>query len=227
MALLALFDVDGTLLLDDDPIAGEAFLGALRDCYPVDPTPDAVLRTDHPGQTAPRIARLVLRNEGLADAAIDEHLAEWCRRFAARYVTLLAGAGTDWHAPAGAAESLSRLAEAGVRLALLTGNPEPMARARMQRLGLDQFFPEGQGAFGCDAEERVELLGISRARAGDWPAEQTAEVGDTPRDVETAHAAGVRSVAVRSLRSRADLSAADAVCDDLEAVADVLVAWNR
>jgi phosphoglycolate phosphatase len=227
MVLLALFDVDGTLLLDDDPIAGEAFLGALRDCYPVDPPPDAVLRTDHPGQTAPRIARLVLRNEGLADAAIDEHLAEWCRRFAARYVTLLAGADTDWHAPAGAAESLSRLTEAGVRLALLTGNPEPMARARMQRLGLDQFFPEGQGAFGCDAEERVELLAISRARAGDWPAAQTAEIGDTPRDVETAHAAGVWSVAVRSSRSRANLSAADAVCDDLEAVADVLVAWNR
>jgi phosphoglycolate phosphatase len=228
MALLALFDVDGTLLLNDDPVAGEAFVGALRDVYPVEPPPDAVARTDHAGQTAPRIARLVLHDEGLLDEAIDEHLGEWCLRFAARYVTLLAAADTSgWQAPDRAAESLTRLEGEGVQLALLTGNPEPMARARMQRLGLERFFPEGSGAFGCDAEDRVELLAVARARAGNWPAERTAEIGDTPRDVETAHAAGVLSVAVRSPRSEREFPGADAVCDDLAAVADVLLAWNR
>ena len=39
MALLALVDIDGTLLLSDDPVAGEAFGGALRDCYPVEVMP--------------------------------------------------------------------------------------------------------------------------------------------------------------------------------------------
>ena len=86
MTLLALVDVDGTLLLSDDPVAGEAFTGALRDCYPVEPPPDAVARTDHPGQTAQRIARLVLRNETLAEEQIDEHLKAWCARFGERYV---------------------------------------------------------------------------------------------------------------------------------------------
>jgi phosphoglycolate phosphatase len=228
MALLALVDVDGTLLLSDDPVAGEAFGGALHDCYPVEPSPDAVARTDHPGQTAQRIARLVLRNEGLADDQIDEHLNAWCARFAERYVELLAEADTSrWQAAPGAAEALSRLQGGGVRLALLTGNPEPMARARMERLGLDTFFPKGQGAFGCDAEERVELLAIARERAGDWPAEGTVEIGDTPRDVESAHAAGVRAIHVRSSRFRDDLPEADAVCDSLGASADLLLAWNR
>ena len=130
----------------------------------------------------------MLRNEGLADDAIDEHLAAWCARFGKRYAELLAGADTSrWQAAPGAAEALSRIEEGGIQLALLTGNPEPMARARMERLGLAGFFPTGQGAFGCDAEERVELLAIARRRAGDWPAERTVEIGDTPRDVESAH----------------------------------------
>ena len=228
MALLALVDIDGTLLLSDDPVAGKAFAGALRDCYPVEPPPDAVARTDHPGQTAPRIARMVLRNEGLADETIDEHLEAWCTRFAERYVALLAEAETShWQAAPGAAEALSRLQEGSVRLALLTGNPEPMARARMDRLGLATFFPAGQGAFGCDAEERVELIAIARERAGDWPAERTTEIGDTCRDVRTAHAAGVRSVVVRSARVQGEFRSADAVCDDLAAGADLLLAWNR
>jgi phosphoglycolate phosphatase len=228
MALLALVDIDGTLLLSDDPVAGEAFGDALRDCYPVEPPPDAVRRTDHAGQTAQRIARLVLRNEGLADEQIDEHLSAWCARFAERYVALLAEAdASHWQAAPGAAEALSRLREGGVRLALLTGNPEPMARARMERLGLAAFFPQGQGGFGCDAEERVELLAIARERAGDWPAERTVEIGDTPRDVESAHAAGVRAIHVSSPRSRGEFPGADAVCDSLGAVADLLLAWNR
>jgi len=228
MALLALVDVDGTLLLSDDLVAGEAFGSALRDCYPVEPPPDAVARTDHPGQTAQRIARLVLRNEGLADARVDKHLKAWCARFAERYVELLAEADTSrWQAAPGAAEALTRLQEGGVRLALLTGNPEAMARARMERLGLAAFFPQGQGAFGCDAEDRVELLAIARERAGDWPAGRTVEIGDTPRDVESAHAAGVRAIHVRSPRSRDEFSGADAVCDSLGAVADLLLAWNR
>jgi len=228
MALLALFDVDGTLLLSDDPVAGEAFNAALRDVYPVDPAPDAVAHVDHPGQTAPRIARLVLRAEGLGDEAIDEGLGAWCGRFAERYVALLAKADTSgWVAPPYAAGALERLEDGGVLLALLTGNPEPMARARMERLGLGGFFSDGQGAFGCDAEDRVELLAIARERAGDWPAERTAEIGDTCRDVRTAHAAGVKSVVVRSPRVHGEFRGADAVCDDLAAVAELLLAWSR
>ena len=57
--------------------------------------------------------------------------------FAKRYLELLSDADTsDWQAASGAEESLARLQAAGQRLALLTGNPEPVARARLERLGL-------------------------------------------------------------------------------------------
>jgi phosphoglycolate phosphatase-like HAD superfamily hydrolase len=213
--LLALFDVDGTLLVGGDPLSNAAFLPALREVYAVNPPQDAVSLVDHPGQTSQRIAREVLRAEGLPDETIDDGLAAWCALYADRYVQLLADAtATQWQAAPHAEQALRRLAEAEIQLALLTGNPEPMARARMARLGLDAFFPEGQGAFGCDAEERTELIGIARERAGGHPLERTVAVGDTPRDVSGAHAAGIRAVSVKP-------------GDDLNEAADTLLAWNR
>ena len=214
MALLALFDVDGTLFLTDDPLASEALLATLRELYPVDPPGDAVERIDHAGQTAKRIARLVLRSEGLDDSHIDASLDECCTRFGARYVELLnARQPGNWQAAPGAAEALARLADAGIRLALLTGNPKPMARARMTRLGLERFFLPGQGAFGCDGEERARLIELARRRAGDWPEELTVEIGDTPRDARTARDAGIRSIVVGAGRS-------------LSEAAEQLLSWN-
>jgi phosphoglycolate phosphatase len=160
--------------------------------------------------------RLLLRDIGLADAAIDEGLGRWCEVHAKRYLELLASRSTDhWEAAPSAADILEQLRREH-RLALLTGNPEPMARARMERLGLAQFFAEGQGAFGCDAEERAELIGIARLRAGDWPAQRTVLVGDTPKDVAGAHAAGVASIAVTTGRfGRDELAEAEGVIDAL------------
>ena len=197
MPLLVLLDVDGTLFLTHDPLAGLALRETLGAVYNVELPAEAIEHVDHAGQTSLSIARLVLRDAGLPDEEITPRLHVWCPGFASRYCELLAGADTSgWQAAAGAEASLERLAEAGHRLALLTGNPEPMARARMARLGLGRLFPPGHGAFGCDAESRTELIRIARSRAGDWPQEATVEIGDTPRDASSSAAAGIRSILV-------------------------------
>jgi len=191
--LLVLFDVDGTLFLTHDPLAGRALRESLSERFRVELPEDALERVDHEGQTSLRIGRLVLRDAGL-DAP---ELGPWCAEFAKRYLELLSDADTsDWQAASGAEESLARLQAAGQRLALLTGNPEPVARARLERLGLGRFFPAGQGAYGCEAESRAELIALARARAGDWPADRTVEVGDTAVDVSSARDAGIRSLRV-------------------------------
>lgn len=191
--LLVLFDVDGTLFLTHDPLAGRALRETLSERFRVELPEDALERVDHEGQTSLRIGRLVLRDAGL-DAP---ELGPWCAEFAKRYLELLSDADTsDWQAASGAEESLARLQAAGQRLALLTGNPEPVARARLERLGLGRFFPAGQGAYGCEAESRAELIALARARAGDWPADRTVEVGDTAVDVSSARDAGIRSLRV-------------------------------
>jgi phosphoglycolate phosphatase len=160
--------------------------------------------------------RLLLRSLGLTEAAIDDGLRRWCGAHAKRYLELLASRPTDhWQAAPRAAEILTELSR-DHRLALLTGNPESMARARMDRLGLGLFFPEGQGAFGCDAEDRTELIGIARRRAGGWPMERTVLVGDTPKDIAGAHAAGITAFAVTTGRfGRDELGDAEHVLDAL------------
>ena len=168
---------------------------------------------DVPGDTAPAHTRRAMRAAGLTDEEIDAGLDRWCERFSARYVELLADADTGhWTAAPGAKEVLAGIENR----ALLTGNPEAVARARMKRLGLDSFFPDGQGAFGCEQEDRVKLFALARERAGGWPPERTVEVGDTPLDVSSSLAAGCRCVAVTTGRyGREELSGADAVIGDL------------
>jgi phosphoglycolate phosphatase len=195
--LLVLFDVDGTLFLTHDPLAGAALRETLEELFDVRLPEDAIERFDHVGQTSLRIGRLVLEAAGVDTASIDAGLAQWCPRFAERYTRLLADADTTgWRAAPDAEHALEQLTAAGHRLALLTGNPEPMARARMERLGLARYFAPGQGAFGCDAESRADLIDVARARAGGWPAEATVEVGDTARDASSARDAGIRSILV-------------------------------
>jgi phosphoglycolate phosphatase len=195
--LLLLFDVDGTLFVTDDPLVGRALRETLRERFQVELPEDALERVDHEGQTALRIGRLVLREAGLDDREIDAGLEPWCAELSRRYLELLRDADTSaWAVGLGAEEALAQLAEAGHRLAVLTGNPEPVARARLDRLGLARFFAAGQGAFGCESESRAELIALARARAGDWPPDKTLEVGDTAVDVSTAREAGIRSLLV-------------------------------
>lgn len=205
--LLVLFDVDKTLFMTSDPLMGQATIDAVETVWGLKLPRDAIRSVDHPGQTAMRITREILRADGLADGEIDPHLARWCSEASKRYLQLLAHADTSrWAAAEGAADALRRVEHR----ALLTGNPEPVARARMERIGLAEFFPPGQGAFGCESEDRAELIAIARRKAGDWPAERTVAVGDTEIDV-----AGARMAGIRVIGFGAGLDDADAVIESM------------
>jgi len=212
---LVLFDVDGTLLLTHDEVYVDANRLALTEVYGAAPE-----GPDIPGDTATAHTRRALGAAGFSSEDIDAGLARWCETFAAHYVRMLAAAdASHWELGPGAHEALAAIEHP----ALLTGNPPAVAHARMQRLGLATYFPPGQGAFGCERENRVELFALARERAGDWPAEQTVAVGDTPLDVSSAHAAGCRCVGVTTGRyGREELDAADVVIADLTHLAVAL-----
>ncbi|MEP7334828.1 MAG: HAD hydrolase-like protein [Actinomycetota bacterium] len=208
-----LFDVDGTLFLTPDGLYLDALVESVREVWAHELTEQSFARAEHrPGETAMQGLRDLLLGEGLERAAIDAGLARWCSVFSERYVPLLERTPTPhWRAAPGAAETLDELAPTH-ELALLTGNPEPVARARMRRLALDRFFAPGTGAFGCESEDRTDLVVLARRRAGDPPLSEIVLVGDTPRDVEGAHAAGIRAIAVATGEyGKAELSAADDV----------------
>jgi phosphoglycolate phosphatase-like HAD superfamily hydrolase len=228
--LLVLLDVDGTLLLAHDPLVARSALDAAREAYGVELADDAFDRTDHAGRTALAIGRMLLRSAGLEDGEIEPRLGSWCALHARRYLELLADADTSgWRTSPGTREALEALAPSA-RLALLTGNPEPVARARMERLGLARFFPAGQGAFGCESESRPDLIRRARERAGTqgrpWPSEATVAVGDTRVDVDAARAAGVMVVAVAPAGESAP-AGADARISSLRSLPAALAALSR
>jgi phosphoglycolate phosphatase-like HAD superfamily hydrolase len=87
----------------------------------------------------------------------------------------------------------------GVALGLGTGNIEAGARIKLTPARLSERF--AFGGFGCDAEDRAELLeaGARRGAAALGAARARCRVviiGDTPLDVAAAHAIGAECLAV-------------------------------
>ncbi len=205
MGKLLLFDVDGTLVL-----SGGAGLRGMDRAF------DAVFGVKHALQGVPLAGRTdpAILADALARAGIRERDGERAR-FRDVYFSMLedemakpAPPGSDDPARPrhfkgvlpGVRDTLDALAARDdVWLALLTGNFPRGAEIKLAHFGLWDYFR--CGAFGDDAAERWELVGVavSRARAcgcPEIPASDIWVIGDTPLDVAAARTAGVRSLAV-------------------------------
>ena len=221
--VLVLFDIDGTLLLGTPEAHTTALADAAQDVYGVPATADDVLAIAPAGRTDREIARLVLRRHGVADEVIAEGLAAWVARASALYPALEPLLRPARPAP-GAAQALADLAADGAALALLTGNLEPIAHAKMGAAGLGRWFARGHGAFGSDHDRRDALVPIAVARQGG--ADDVVVVGDTPRDIACARAGAARCVAVTTgLYDAAALADADAVAGGLPEAAAIIRGW--
>ena len=101
----------------------------------------------------------------------------------------------------GVTELLPRLLSDGYLLGLVTGNLEAAAHIKLHRARLNRFF--SFGGYGSDSPDRAEVTRVALRRACvvyGAPIEpaQAIVVGDTPHDVEAAHAAGLECVGVAS-----------------------------
>lgn len=197
--MLLLFDIDGTLLRAASGAHRHALHDALLEVHRIDA--DAVGKTLAPaGRTDGEIARAILLGAGVSAERIDERIDAVREACCRAYARLCPPDLSDKLVP-GIAGLLNWLAErADVKLALVTGNYEPVARLKLKRAGIGHHFGSGQGAFGSDAEDRVALPPIARRRAGAngiaHARETTIVIGDTPRDIACARGDGVRCLAV-------------------------------
>jgi phosphoglycolate phosphatase len=192
--VLLLFDVDGTLLLKATAAHAEAVHEALREVYGIGDL--SAVRVEAAGRTDYEIARAICLQLGVTAERFDAGRQEFRIACVAAYARLCPEDLSEFVAP-GVTDVLEALAARdGTRLALLTGNLEPIARLKIGRAGLGHFFEPGQGGFGSDHEDRTELPAIARRRAGHYPRSKTVIIGDTPRDIACARADGVRCIAV-------------------------------
>jgi phosphoglycolate phosphatase-like HAD superfamily hydrolase len=215
---LLLFDVDGTLVWKATSAHRESLHGALREVHEIDAT--RIKTTLSPaGRTDGEIARAILLAAGVSATRIDERALDVREVCCREYARLCPDDLSPFVLP-GVVELLAWLGSVdGVRLALVTGNYEPVARLKLARAGIGRSFEARQGAFGSDAEDRAALPAIARRRAGTrgapFPRERTIVIGDTPRDIACARADGLRCFAVASGPFEAsDLRDADAVLAD-------------
>jgi phosphoglycolate phosphatase-like HAD superfamily hydrolase len=122
----------------------------------------------------------------------------------------------------GIVSTLTGLIEDGVLCGLVTGNVEAAAHIKLSRAGLNRFF--SFGGYGSDSRSRTELTRRALQRAemvsGDTVDISSAvAIGDTPRDVEAGHGAGIRVVGVATGSYSVDQlseAGADWAVDDLQ-----------
>ena len=220
--LLVLWDIDGTLV-DGAGHGRHAFDDAYRAVMGGEPPG----RVEMAGRTDRMIAMSMLDGD---DTSLTPMLTELERALAEREDRIRA----EGRALPRAEAALEALAgRAATVQSLLTGNLASNAALKLGAFGLERWLDLEVGGYGSDPHERrSDLVAVARDRAASKysPAVDTVLVGDTPLDVDAAHEAGARAVAVASgpygveeLRA----AGADDVLEDLGDTERVLAAVTR
>lgn len=188
-----LFDIDGTLLL-----SGGAGRRAIDRAFETaHGRPDATAHFHFGGMTDPAIIREGLRTIGVTPT--PQHIDQLLEL----YLTYLADElprSTEYQVMPGVEGLLEQLRGLpDLAIGLGTGNLKRGALLKLARGGLEHHF--GFGGFACDAEAREVLVEAGAQRgAAQLKLERhqcrVVVIGDTPRDVEAAHAIQARCVGV-------------------------------
>lgn len=185
-AALVVFDLDGTLIDSARDLAGalNETLGRLRPGTPALALEDVRSMI---GDGARKLVERGLRAAGLSEAP-PEALAVFFDCYRARLLD-------ETRLYPGVRETLEALASR--HLAVLTNKPGDFSRAILEGLGVAGFFRRVYGG-GDLPRKKPDPVGLQRllAEAGAEPG-AAVMVGDSPIDVRTGRAAGVRTIGAR------------------------------
>lgn len=195
MEKLVLFDIDGTITkkITKTSLHSIAFSEAIKKVFDV----DCDIHTITPdGKTDQQIIIEVLVQKGIEKERVREKMDDITKEMVAVFER---GINTEEMAiQRGVKDLLDELDRNNMLSGLLTGNLEPIAMAKMKRIGLDGYFK--LGGFGSDDEVRSNLIKIAIDRAknkfGFNYNNNVFVVGDTPLDIKAGKEAGIKTIGV-------------------------------
>ncbi|MGC9517302.1 MAG: HAD family hydrolase [Methanomicrobiales archaeon] len=197
--ILALFDIDGTLVRGAR-CHYQAFVHSVKKYYGMR---EDISGINYAGKTDPQILREVLELGGINGDLIQKNFQK-CLDYMTRYY--LANVHLEnVKVLDGVQNILNILKNEEVLMGLTTGNLEPIAYAKLNRAGLDGYFPFG--GFGSDYAERYLLVkkAIQTARSKfNYKMNNIFVIGDTPLDVIAGKKAGAKTIGVATGTYSAD-----------------------
>ncbi|MGC1815283.1 MAG: HAD family hydrolase [Solirubrobacterales bacterium] len=188
-----LFDIDGTLI-SSGGASDRAWKRAFEELQGVEVDVPAVTGKGVPD---PEVGRVVFEKAIGREPTEEEAEALMRRRLDDLPEEVESSPGFD--VKDGVVELLERLIEEGIMLGLTTGNVEEAAHVKLSRPNLNRYF--AFGGYGSDSPDRTELTRMALER-GEFVSghtldrDRTFACGDTPRDVDAGHGAGIRVVGV-------------------------------
>jgi phosphoglycolate phosphatase len=188
-----LFDVDGTLI-ESGGASDRAWHRAFMELYEADVDISKVTGKGVPDPAVGRQAFEAVIGREPGDGEIEKLMAKRLEYLPEEVE------GSEGYAVMPNVEPLlEQLIDRGVLLGLVTGNVEPAAHIKLARADLNRFF--SFGGYGSDSDDRGELTKRSLERGGTvfgsaLDLARCFSIGDTPRDVDAGHFAGIRVTGV-------------------------------
>ena len=215
-----LFDIDGTLILSGGAGA-RALDRAFKYLYGV----EQAMKDIHPhGKTDPEIVREIFQRKLLREPSREE--VSIALYFYVYFLRHEVQSALKFRVLPGVKELLKELERNSNFLnGLATGNVKAGARVKLSRPGLWGYFLFG--GFGSDSENRTEILkkAVERAKNLSNNSVKPIVIGDTPRDIYAAHAAGIPVLAVATSMytvEELDSAGADFIVPDLSDIEKIL-----
>lgn len=191
---LILWDVDATIL-STGGTSGEAMRTAMRQVFGQF---DRRERTFYSGKTDRQIIHETFPHLRAAD--LEEQLPVFREAYVVEFERRRSDFETRTTAMPGVLELIHSL-DGQLLQAPLTGNIAPIARLKLDLLGLLPFLKLEAGAYGDDHDNRAQLVPIAAQRAAPFIQRpfrgcNIIVIGDTPNDIRCGKQSGTRTVAV-------------------------------
>ncbi|MGI8609113.1 MAG: HAD family hydrolase [Candidatus Dormibacteria bacterium] len=191
--LAVAFDVDETLV-STGGAGAKSWRRGFEKLWSVDAD---ISKFTHGGMTDPEVGRLTFKGVMKREPKPKE-LAQLMHSYL-QFLPEEVANSKGYHVLPGAEDLLLRMIEAGILVGITSGAVEAATHIKLARAGLNQYF--SFGGFGSDSTDRGELTRTAIRRASvvmGSPVDpaRVCVVGDTPMDIDAAHAAGAIGIGV-------------------------------